>query len=129
MRAFAAATAAAITAFGAPAFADPVLGTWKTQPDDGAYAHVVMAPCGQAICGKIAKTFNAGGEFKSANIGKTLVINMVPQGSGKYAGQVWRPSNDKVYTGKIALSGDTLDLAGCVAGGLICSSQTWTRLK
>ncbi len=121
--------AAAMMAFSAPAFADAVLGTWKTQVDDGAYAHVVMAPCGQAICGKIAKTFNASGEYKSPNIGKTLVIDMVPQGAGKYAGQVWRPSNDKVYTGKIALKGDTLDLAGCVAGGLICSSQTWSRLK
>ncbi|MEC8575633.1 MAG: DUF2147 domain-containing protein, partial [Pseudomonadota bacterium] len=55
----------------AAASADPVLGTWKTQPDDGSYAHVTMAPCGAAVCGKISRTFNAEGEYKSPNIGKT----------------------------------------------------------
>lgn len=123
----AAALAAALLA--GPALAEPVLGTWQTQPDDGAYAHVQMAPCGGAICGKITRTFNASGEYRSPNIGKTLVIDMKPQGGGKYAGKVWRPSNDKVYTGKIELKGDRLSLAGCVAGGLICSSQTWARVK
>lgn len=113
----------------APAMADPVLGMWQTQPDDGAYAHVQLAPCGKAICGTIKRTFNAGGEYKSPNLGKKLVIDMVPQGGGKYQGQVWRPSNDKIYLGKIDLAGDSLKLAGCVAGGLICSKQTWTRIK
>ncbi|MFN3936924.1 MAG: DUF2147 domain-containing protein [Gemmobacter sp.] len=112
-----------------PALADPVLGTWATQPDDGAFAHVRMEKCGTAICGKIARTFNAQGEYKSPNIGKTLVIDMVPVGGGNYQGQVWRPSNNKIYTGKIELQGDTLRLAGCVAGGLICSKQTWARVK
>ena len=121
--------AAALVLLAAPALADPVHGMWQTQPDDGAYAHVQMAPCGQAICGVIKRTFNAQGEYKSPNLGKKLVIDMVPQGGGKYAGQVWRPSNDKVYIGKIELSGDSLRLAGCVAGGLLCSKQTWTRLK
>ena len=50
--------------------ADPAVGVWKTQPDDGAYAHVKMTPCGGAICGTIQRTFNASGEYKSENIGK-----------------------------------------------------------
>ena len=54
------------------ALADPVEGVWKTQPDDGAYAHVKMSPCGDAICGTIVKTFNDGGEYKSPNL--TLFI-------------------------------------------------------
>lgn len=112
-----------------PAMADPVLGTWQTQPDDGAYAHVQLAPCGGAICGTIRRTFNATGEYKSPNLGKQLVQGMVPQGGGKYEGRVWRPSNDKIYLGRIELNGDSLRLAGCVAGGLICSKQTWSRLK
>ena len=45
------AIAAALVLAASPALADPVLGVWQTQPDDGAYAHVTMAPCGQAICG------------------------------------------------------------------------------
>lgn len=121
---------AAALAFGAgAAFADPVEGVWQTQEDDGAYAFVKMAPCGPNFCGKIAQTFKAGAEYKSENLGKTLVIDMAAQGDGEYEGQVWRPSNDKIYYGTISLSGDSLKLAGCVAGGLICSKQTWTRVK
>jgi len=111
------------------AAADPVLGVWKTQPDDGSYAHIAMETCGAAVCGKIARTFNSEGEYPSPNIGKTLVLDMVPNGDGSYAGKVWRPSNGKIYTGKMDLSGNSLALRGCVAGGLICSKQTWSRVR
>lgn len=124
------AMAAALMLLAAPVLAaDPVEGMWQTQPDDGAYAHVQLAPCGPAICGTIKRTFNTSGEYKSPNLGKQLVMGMVPQGGGNYEGKVWRPSNDKVYMGKIELGGDSLRLAGCVAGGLICSKQTWQRVK
>lgn len=111
------------------ALADPVEGVWKTQTDDGAYAHVTMAKCGSNVCGTISRTFNASGEYKSENIGKQIVRSMEPVGGGKYAGKVWRPSNNKIYIGKIDLAGNSLKLAGCIAGGLLCSKQTWTRLK
>ncbi len=127
MKTFAIAAVLALAA-GAAA-ADPVEGVWQTEPDDGSYAHITMAPCGPAFCGKISRTFNGSGEYTSPNLGKTIVIDMVPSGSGAYAGKVWRPSNDKIYIGKIQLSGDSLRLAGCVAGGLLCSKQTWQRVK
>ncbi|WP_420005749.1 DUF2147 domain-containing protein [Arenibacterium sp. LLYu02] len=124
------ASALASLALSTAAFAaDPVEGTWKTQPDDGAYAYVEIKPCGAAFCGTIARTFNDQGEYQSPNLGKTLVIDMVPQGDGAYEGQVWRPSNDKIYIGKMDLSGDDIKLRGCVAGGLICSKQSWSRVK
>ena len=109
--------------------ADPAVGVWKTQPDDGAYAQVKMTPCGGAICGTIQRTFNASGEYKSENIGKQLVIDMKPDGSGKYAGKVWRPSNNKIYIGKMSVAGNSLKLSGCVAGGLLCSKQDWQRVQ
>ena len=109
--------------------ADPVEGVWKTEVDDGAFAHIQMAPCGAAYCGVIAKTFNASGEYQSENLGKKLVIDMVPNGDGSYAGSVWRPSNNKIYIGKMTLNGNKLKLKGCVAGGLICSGQNWVRVQ
>ena len=127
MKAMLAAAALALAA--SAAAADPIEGTWKTQPDDGAYAHVVIAPCGPAFCGVIQKTFNGSGEYASPNIGKKLVIDMMPKGAGSYAGKVWRPSNDKIYVGKISVSGNAMKMRGCVAGGLLCSSQAWTRLQ
>ncbi|MGB3179503.1 MAG: DUF2147 domain-containing protein [Albidovulum sp.] len=121
--------AAALSMLAGAAFADPVEGVWKTEVDDGSYAHITISPCGVAFCGVISRTFNSDGEYKSENLGKTLVIDMVPNGANAYAGKVWRPSNDKIYIGKIALNGDGLKLAGCIAGGLLCSKQSWSRVK
>lgn len=121
--------AVVLTLAAAGAASDPIEGLWQTEPDDGAYALVRIAPCGTNFCGTIDRTFNADGEYASRNIGKTLVIDMVPEGTGKYRGKVWRPSNDKIYLGKIALENDRMQLSGCVAGGLICSKQTWARVQ
>ncbi len=122
-------SAALLVAFAGVAGADPIEGLWQTQEDEGAYAHVAIAPCGANFCGKIERTFKDGSEYQSPNLGKTLVIDMAPQGDGNYKGQVWRPSNDKIYLGKIALNGNSMKLSGCVAGGLICSKQSWNRLN
>ena len=122
--------AAALAALGSMASAqDAALGTWQTEVDDGAYAHIAMSACGEAVCGVIARTFNADGEYQSENIGKTLVIDMVPNGDGTYEGSVWRPSNDKIYIGKMQVAGNQLRLRGCIAGGLLCSSQDWVRVQ
>ncbi len=112
-----------------PAFAsDPVLGLWQTEVDDGSYAYVDVHMCGAGICGTMVRTFDENGEYQSENLGKDIIRNMMPVGGGKYEGEVWRPSNDKIYFGKLELNGNRLKMKGCVAGGLLCSSQTWTRL-
>ncbi len=122
--------AAAIVGLSAGAgFADPIEGIWQTQPDEGSYAHINMGKCGPALCGTIARSFNSDGEFKSENQGKNLVFDMVPNGDGTYSGKVWRPANNKVYIGKMDLNGNKLSMKGCVAGGLICKKQTWTRVQ
>ena len=123
--------AAAIVAFGfaGAASAQDATGIWQTEVDDGAYAYVTISPCGNAVCGVISRTFNSSGEYRSENIGRQIVIDMVPQGGGSYEGSVWRPSNDKIYIGKMDVSGNSLRLRGCVAGGLICASQNWTRIQ
>ncbi|GAA6187566.1 DUF2147 domain-containing protein [Litorivita sp. NS0012-18] len=118
----------ALSLFAGAAMADPVEGIWKTETDDGAYAHVKIAPCGAALCGHIARTFNAGGEYKSANIGKKLVWDMQAKGGGSYAGgKIWQPSSNKVYKSKMSMSGNALNVSGCV--GPICKKQVWTRVK
>ena len=121
---------AAIAALGlaAPAFADPVEGVWQTQVDDGAYAHITIAPCGDKMCGTISRTFNDSGEYNSANKGKPIVWDMVAQGGGDYKnGKIWQPSTGKVFNSKMALSGNTLKVSGCV--GPICKGQTWSRVQ
>lgn len=118
----------ALSLFAGAAMADPVEGVWKTETDDGAYAHVNIAPCGAALCGHIARTFNSGGEYKSANIGKKLVWDMQSKGGGSYSGgKIWQPSSNKVYKSKMSMSGNALNVSGCV--GPICKKQVWTRVK
>ena len=114
---------------GVPALADPLEGLWKTDVDDGAYAYVDIHACSAGFCGTIMRTFNADGEYQSPNIGKDIIRSMVPAGGGKYTGEVWRPSNNKIYYGKINLNGDRLTMKGCIAGGLICKGSTWTRIE
>ncbi len=117
----------AMIALAGPVLADPVLGVWKTQVDDGAYAHVEISGCGAALCGVIARTFNAQGEYKSENLGRKLVWDMKPAGGGDYnKGTIWQPSTDKTYRSRMSLSGNTLKVSGCV--GPICKKQTWSRV-
>ncbi|SMR81394.1 Uncharacterized conserved protein, DUF2147 family [Aliiroseovarius halocynthiae] len=122
------AAAALAVGLAGPALADPVLGVWKTQVDDGAYAHVTFSQCGAALCGVISKAFDSSGEISTPNVGKQLVWDMSPNGGGKYSGgKIWQPSTGKVYKSKMTLSGSSLKVAGCV--GPICKKQTWTRVK
>lgn len=111
------------------AAADPIEGVWRTEPDEGAFAYVTIAPCGDKFCGVITQTFNASGEFVSPNTGRQIVSGMAPVGGRKYEGRVWRPSNDKTYLGKIELQGDRMALRGCIAGGLICAKQDWIKVQ
>jgi uncharacterized protein (DUF2147 family) len=123
---------AAVSAFalaGAAAAQDAAIGIWQTEVDDGAFAYVNIEACGEAVCGTIARTFNTEGEYASPNLGRQIVINMAPNGDGSYDGQVWRPSNDRIYIGKMNVDGNALRLRGCVAGGLICASQNWVRIE
>jgi len=108
---------------------DPALGIWQTEPDDGAFAFVELEMCGQAVCGTIIRTFDSDGEYQSENIGRQIVIDMVPQGGGRYEGSVWRPSNDRIYIGRMDIEGDAMTLRGCVAGGLFCARQNWVRIQ
>ncbi|MFN3970926.1 MAG: DUF2147 domain-containing protein [Gemmobacter sp.] len=113
------------------ASAEPLLGTWKTKPDDnGNFGHIDVKPCGPAICGTLVKAFGKDGkEMASPNVGKRIIWDMTPQGGGAYGGgKVWSPDRDKTYNSKMKLTGDTLAVSGCVLG--ICrDGGTWTRVK
>ena len=110
--------------------ADPVLGTFRTEPGDtGGFAHVEIYTCDASICGVIRKAFDASGsEVASDNVGKRMIWDMSAKGNGSYGGgKIWAPDRDKTYSSKMELSGQTLKVSGCVA--IICRAQTWTRVK
>ena len=114
--------------------ADPVDGIWKTQAGDtGGYLHVSMGSCGSAICGTIDTAFDKDGneQLNYENLGKQIIWDMVPEGDGSYDnGKVWAPDRDKTYNSKMTLdSQNKLTVKGCVAGGLVCRGQVWTRVQ
>ena len=113
-----------------PVFADPVEGVWQTQAgDDGAFGHVEIAPCGEAICGTLVRAYQKGGtQIESATVGRQIVWAMEPAANGRYkGGKIWAPDRDKTYNSKMSLSGDMLNVSGCVLG--ICRTQVWRRVK
>ena len=126
------ATAMAVMGAGV-ALADPVEGVWKTAPGDtGGYLHVKVSACGAALCGTIMKAIDAKGAENASyeHNGKKMLWDMNADGGGAYSGgKIWAPDSDKTYKSKMSLSGSKLNVKGCVAGGLICRGQDWTRIK
>ncbi|MCR9139064.1 MAG: DUF2147 domain-containing protein [Alphaproteobacteria bacterium] len=92
--------------------ADPIVGNWLTYRGQTA----AITPCSGGFCVTL-KT----GKYAGKQIG-------IMRNNGKgYAGKITDPSSDRTYNGKATLSGAILNMKGCVLGGLICSSQKWTR--
>jgi uncharacterized protein (DUF2147 family) len=112
--------------------ADPS-GTWVTQSGD---TRVRIAKCGAEYCGTIASstyqkdTNNADPKLRDRNVvGVRMMWDLKPDGDG-YSGQLYNPQDGKTYTGKLKVtSPKTLQLSGCVFGGLICKSQTWAKVN
>lgn len=113
------------------AFADPIEGLWKTQVDDnGNFGQVEVKPCGAAFCGTLVKAFNGKGQqVKSDNVGKRIIWDMIAKGNGDYAdGKVFAPDRNKTYNSKLKLSGNNLEVKGCILG--VCrNGGTWTRVN
>lgn len=114
------------------ASADPIYGTWQTIGDDnGNYGNIHVRDCGdRGICGTLEQSFDqAGVTFVSENKGRAIIWDMESDGGGAYSGgKVWSPDRDKTYSSRMQLSGDTLNVQGCVFG--ICrDGGSWTRVN
>jgi uncharacterized protein (DUF2147 family) len=135
-------SAAALALIGlAPAYAADPLGTWLTGDKKG---KVRIVSCGGAICGTLVwvaepndpETHQPKTDVHNSNaslqsrplLGIPIVLNMAPTGDDKWEGKVYNAEDGGTYTGSFTMTGaNTADLKGCVMGGLICKSQSWTR--
>lgn len=127
------AAVAVLSALATGAVAQDVNGIWQTEPGDtGGFLHITIAPCGDKTCGTIRTAFDGDQAVVAdyAHLGKPIIWDMTADGSGAWSsGKIWAPDRDKTYRSKMSLSGNTLKVSGCVAGGLICRSQNWVRVK
>lgn len=123
--------ASAIALFAGAAGANDVYGIWQTQKnDEGKFLHVKVHACDSdaaKVCGTIE---SAHGGATGENVGKPIIWDMSPDGSNAWDdGKIWKVDDDEVYDSEMELKGDTLEVSGCVLGGLICRSQSWPRVK
>lgn len=119
------AAVAATASWAVPATAADIGGTWLR--DTGA-SQVKFASCGGgAVCGHIA--WLKPGIETPAKVGQKIFFDMKPNGPDSWSGSAFNPEDGKTYTGKMSLSGNTLTTSGCVMGGMICKSTTWTRVN
>ena len=86
-----------------------------------------MAPCGGGVCGTISWLKNPG--KGDAKVGQQVFFDMKPDGSGGWAGSAFNPEDGKTYAGKASVSGSSMTTKGCVFGGIICKSVSWTRVN
>lgn len=123
-------SALALAGLAFPALADPVHGNWQTAPDDNGNTGIIaIADCGNRICGTLIQAFDGVGQaMTSPNVGRQIVWDMEPQGSGRYRnGRVWAPDRDQTYSARMALEGDRLTVSGCVL--MFCRDAVWSRAR
>jgi uncharacterized protein (DUF2147 family) len=109
-------------------------GTWLSQTGD---TRVRISPCGGQMCGTIAWVKSPGKDVHNpdpAQRGRDLVgirmITMSPSGAEQWKGTLYRYTDGQTFSGSMKMTGqNTMELSGCVAGGLICRSQTWSRAQ
>jgi uncharacterized protein (DUF2147 family) len=116
--------------------ADP-LGEWLIEDGE---ARVRIVPCGADLCGNVA-WINEGQPMVDVNnpdpakrsrslIGSAVLLNLRPSGTAEWTGSLYDAEDGRTYTGKLSVIDERhVKVAGCVLGGLICQSQTWTRVK
>ena len=122
--------------------ADPN-GVWLTQTGG---SRIRLADCAGALCGtiiwlkeptdpdtgkpKLDKNNSDASKRARPLIGVQIVLGMKPAGAGKWTGQVYNAEDGKTYSGNLTYSGgNSLQLQGCALGGLVCKSQTWTKVN
>jgi len=124
----------ALMALGAPALAQSPVGTFASQTGD---TRVRFSDCGGQICGTIVSVRgqatdekNENASLRSRNLVGVRMITMRPNGANAWQGTLYNYQDGKTYNGRMTMpSANSMSLSGCVLGGLICRSQTWTRVN
>ncbi len=98
-------------------------GTWNR--GDG-NAKVRIAPCGSHICAtNVWVKDTSGGEA----VGDKLVMTLKPKSADTLSGKAFDAKRNLTYSMQLKLVGQGLVTRGCVVGGLVCKSVSWSRAR
>jgi uncharacterized protein (DUF2147 family) len=104
----------ALALSGSVASASDLSGVWL-RPKTG--KHVQSFACGGGLGLKVVAT------------GKVIMCGAKATGKGTYKGTLTSTEDGNQYAGTVTFAGNSLELSGCVLGGLICKSETWSRVN
>lgn len=103
-------------------------GLWR---NPSGTAIIVIAPCGSALCGRVAWASERGQSEVAKNTPRvvgTTVLTGVRNKGGHWAGSLYIPDDNIHVSAKLQLlSNRHLKLTGCAVAGIFCRSQVWTR--
>jgi uncharacterized protein (DUF2147 family) len=123
----------------APLAAKATEATGEWLIEDGE-ARVRIAHCGADLCGNVAwikegaPTVDVNNPDPSKRsrslIGSAVLLGLKPSGEAQWTGSLYNAEDGRTYTGKLTIVDEHhIKVSGCVLGGLICQTQTWTRTK
>ncbi|WP_267394665.1 MULTISPECIES: DUF2147 domain-containing protein [unclassified Sphingomonas] len=113
-----------------PAAQPAIFGVWHNPKNSVA---VRTGACGDKLCGWIVRASDKARNDAAAKgapplIGTALLRGYKPSGRGRWSGQVWIPDMGRAFGSTITMvDANTLNVKGCLIGGLICKSQLWRR--
>lgn len=109
--------------------ADAPVGLWQSPPDArGIVMHVRTRTCGGGICGQIERVKNVRGyDAPSRAVGRRMLVNLVPEADGSFAGQVWEPSGNRMLRARMQVQGSLMRFENC--NGEECRSEVWRRVR
>lgn len=131
--------AAAVLLSGQAHAATPVAGLWNLE---GENARIRLAPCGAALCGRLADAAklkrdpkardskNEDPSLRRRPLRNLVVMSGFSGGPDEWSGgQVYNPDDGSTYEGEMKLvDADTLKVEVCVLKPL-CKTQTLTRVR
>jgi uncharacterized protein (DUF2147 family) len=129
---------AALCASFTPSFAQDatkVAGVWQSE---SGITRVRVSPCGSGLCGTVVWQKNPSKDVYNPDpakrerqiVGLQLVSNMQPVGNDEWSGAIYNYEDGKTYAGKVKVNGaNSLAIGGCVLGGMVCQSKTWTKIN
>ena len=115
--------------------AEDAVGVWLN-PDNG--SNIEFYKCGDGVCGKIVKvtdgqkTDDKNPDAAKKNrpiVGLVIMQGAKKTGDNKWEGSLLNTDNGNTYKGYVTLEGSGLNLQGCALGGIVCTGETWQRVK
>jgi uncharacterized protein (DUF2147 family) len=128
---------AAVTAFIGECRAGDPAGLWLSETGKSRYR---VTHCASGICVKLVWIIEGPQVIDEMNpdpakrhrrvMGIDIASDFRPDGTDRWNGNLYNFKNGKTYDGRAEMDrADRLRLAGCVLGGIICLTQTLTRLE